>query len=35
MIDVPVNDVDTEKTAQFFDRQDDIVIDSLEKVKEG
>ena len=35
MIDVPVDQVESEKTAQFLDRQDDVVIDSLANVKDG
>ena len=35
MIDVPVDPVESEKTAQFLDRQDDVVNDSLAKFKDG
>ena len=34
MIDVPVDQVESEKTAQFLDRQDDVVIDTLVNDKE-
>ena len=35
MIDVPVDQVESEKTAQFLDRQDEVVIDTLVNDKEG
>ena len=34
MIDVPVDQVESEKTAQFLDRQDDVLIDTLVNDKE-
>ena len=34
MIDVPVDQVESEKTAQFLDRQDDVLIDTYVKDKE-
>ena len=30
LIDVPVDEIDTEKTAQFLYRPDDIVVDAME-----
>ena len=35
LIDVPVDEIDTEKTAQFLYRPDDIVVDAMEEVEEG
>ena len=35
LIDVPVDEIDTEKTAQFLYRPDDIVVDTMEEVEEG
>ena len=35
MIDIPVDQLESEKTAQFLDRQDDGVIDSIAEANEG
>ena len=35
MIDIPVDQLESEKTAQFLDRQDDVVIDSIAEANEG